>query len=397
LTDDVHVPSEKQPKKIVMGKNKTKVTLHPFKKDLKKEAILNHIKALVLETKADRIGQAYSQKQWSQCYTAPYSVINDGDAPSSLKDLAMRVVIVQTEEYDMNEDMIMEKRGANYRAAGASTVDVAQHKADVQGGKDWVAKRPASHHNIVEHYNSATEHEKAFGHSWYDDAHHLTKHVANDTGTPMHTAAGIVGNHSPQNSWASNIHDAARVMRGKKGIGGTGSGIFASHSQRKADDRMLGGEHYESVMKGHKIRAFTHLIEHGGNKDPNKPHVVIDRHAAAVAHGDRITDNGYKHGLGGLSSKKLYNSYEQHYHNAAKAINAANPGAEPVHAHQVQAVTWLVRQRRNQAIEQGKSKAGKSGTSSRIERQTKDLDTYMAKEHPKVPFNIRKMSGYSSE
>lgn len=393
---DYTKPREKQT--ITLGKNKTKTKWNTAGKNLHKEAILENIKFIVTETKADRVGTAYNKADYDKCYSAPRFVLADPDAPSSLKDLAYRVTVVSTEAYDLNEDYIMEKsnRGANYRAAGASENDVAQHKADVQGGHDWVAKRPASHQNIVDHYNAAKPNEKAFGHSWYGDAHELTKHVANDTKTPMHTAAGLVGNYSPQTDWAQNIHTAAKVMRTKTAVGGPGSGVFASGSQKTAAHRMLQGEHHEGILKGHKIRAFTHLIEHGGNADPSKPNVVIDRHAAAVAHGDRITDNAYKHGLGGLGSKKLYNSYEQHYHNAAHAINKANPGAEPVHAHQVQAVTWLVRQRKNQEMEKGASSTGGSKTAKRTEKSAKAWDAYRTEHHPKVG-DTRKMSGYSSD
>jgi hypothetical protein len=394
---DFTKPKEK--KTIVLGKNKTKVTWNNPKRDIHKEAILENITRLVLETKADRVGQAYTKADYDKCYSAPRFVLADPNAPSSLKDLAYRVTVVSTEEVDENEDALLEasNRGANYRAEGASKSDVAQHKSDVQGGHDWVSKRPAGHQNIVDHYNAATPAEKSFGHSWYGDAHHLTKHVANDTKTPMHTAAGLVGNYSPQTDWAQNIHTAAKVMRTKTAVGGPGSGVFASGAQKTAAHRMLQGDHHTAILKGNKIRAFTHLIEHGGNADSSKPNVVIDRHAAAVAHGDRITDNAYKHGLGGLKSKKLYNSYEQHYHNAAKAINDSNPGGEKVHAHQVQAVTWLVRQRKNQDMEKGVSKAGSSKTAKRTEKSANAWDAYKGEHHPNLDSNIRKMSGYSTE
>jgi hypothetical protein len=398
---DFTKPKEK--KIIALGKNKTKVTWNKPKYDMHKEAILDKVKKIVLETKADHVGQAYAKADYDKCYSAPRFVLGDPSAPSSLKDLAFRVTVVSTEMYDENEDAILEasNRGANYRASVATPADVDTHKKDVQGGKDWVAARPANHKNIVDHYNAASPDEKAFGHNWYQDAHHLTKAVARYTNTGMHEAAGHVANYSPQTDWAQNIHTASRVMRTKEPLGGKGSGVFASGAQKTAAQRMLNGESHTNILKGHKIRAFAHLIEHGGNEDPNKPHVVIDRHAAAVAHGDRITDNAYKHGLGGLKSKNLYNSYEQHYHNAAKEITANNmkPGGsgEHVHAHQVQAVTWLVRQRKNQEAEKGIAKAGGSKTAKRTEKSAAAWDKERKERFPQIDHNIRKMSGYSSE
>jgi hypothetical protein len=397
---DYTKPKEKTT--IVLGKNKTKVSMKGPKRDIHKEAILSNITRLILETKADRIGQAYSKADYDKCYSAPRFVLADPDAPSSLKDLAFRVTVVSTELYDENEDAILEasNRGVNYRAKTATASDVETHKKDVQGGKDWVSSRPAHHQNIVDHYNRATQSEKDFGHNWYEDAHHLTKAVARYTNTGMHEAAGHVANYSPQTDWAQNIHTASRVMRKKEALGGKGSGVFASGSQKAAAQRMLDGESHTNILKGHKIRAFAHLIEHGGNADASNPHVVIDRHAAAVAHGDRITDNAYKHGLGGLKSKKLYNSYEQHYHAAAHAINAANagnPNHKPVQAHQVQAATWLVRQRENQGLESTKSKKGASGTAKRTEKSAAAWDAERKERFPHIDHDIRKMSGYSSE
>jgi hypothetical protein len=397
---DYTKPKEKQT--IVLGKNKTKVSMFSAKKDIHKEHILGNVKRILAETKADRVGQAYTKADYDKCYSAPRFVLADPTAPASLADLAYRVIVVSTEAVDENEDAILEasNRGANYRAKGASASDVETHKKDVQGGKDWVAARPAHHQNIVDHYNQATHAEKEFGHNWYDDAHHLTKAVARYTNTGMHEAAGHVANYSPQTDWAQNIHTASRVMRTKEALGGKGSGVFASGKQKEAATRMLNGESHENILKGHKIRAFAHLIEHGGNADPDKPHVVIDRHAAAVAHGDRITDNAYKHGLGGLKSKNLYHSYEQHYHAAAHAINAAHandPNHKPVQAHQVQAVTWLVRQRKNQESEAGTSKKGASKTAKRTEKSAAAWDTERKTRFPNIDHDIRKMSGYSNK
>jgi hypothetical protein len=94
----------KKTKNIILGANRSKVELNPplhkfsKPKNVRLENLLDKIKNLVIETKADKVMQPYSKRDYDVAYSAPYVVLNDPEAPSSLKDLAYRVVIVRTEE-----------------------------------------------------------------------------------------------------------------------------------------------------------------------------------------------------------------------------------------------------------------------------------------------------------
>jgi len=273
--------------------------------------------------------------------------------------------------YDYENDLLIEKK------IGELTPD--QHKLLRQNeaeGAQWHAEHPIHHQNIVDHYNQATAEEKHAGHTWYSDAHHMAKVVAHDTKTPMHTMAGLISNYSPQTHWHTNILTAAKVAREKKALGGPGSGVFADNRQKDAAHRMLMGEHYDHVITGQKTHAFAHLIEHGGNKDPNKPKVVVDRHAYSVAAGARITDAAF--GQTKLKSKKGYNHVADAYHRAAKQLSEQH--GMQIHPHQVQATTWLVRQRLNGAQDTSKAKAVK-GVAAKAKA---NWNKYAGEHHPSI-------------
>lgn len=222
----------------------------------------------------------------------------------------------------------------------------------------WFQQNPVHHGNVMQHWDQATPDEKEQGRRWYPDAHLAAKGIAHGDAT---LGAGIVANYSPQMGWAGNLHNAARVLHEGKGIGGPGAGMMASTHQKVAADRMLSGEHYNDVLGGPKVRAFAHLIEHGGDADPTNPKVVVDRHALSVATGKRMSDDDYS------SFPKTQDHYYGHvakaYHDAAHHISE-NEG-RTVQPHEVQATTWLTRQRLNQASER---KAAGEGHDDRLDR-----------------------------
>jgi len=135
----------------------------------------------------------------------------------------------------------------------------------------------------------------------------------------------------------------------RTGIGGTGSGAFATTSQKRAADRLLAGERYQTGLSGPKVLAFAHLIEHGGDTDPAGPRAVIDRHALSVAHGSVLSIAQYStapvRGVrrrDGTVTHRHYDHVVTRYHEAV--VEISRRAHQPVAAHQVQAVTWLVRQ-----------------------------------------------------
>jgi hypothetical protein len=274
----------------------------------------------------------------------------------------------------------------------------------------WFQAHPVHHDNIVKMWNQATDDEKASGKTWYKDAHNIAKSISklapvrpekldesadyhrqlaahetrkskalsagkefsepepqepHDLRHPHgdnHLAAGMLAIYSPQTPWVANMHNAARVLDGHKGIGGKGGGILASESQKNNADKVLKGANYNDVLSGPKIRDFAHLIEHGGDKDPTVPHVVVDRHALSVAAGHRMSDEDYsKAPLAGTKRKdgslnrRNYDHVVSHYHEAARQISEKE--GQPIAGHQVQAVTWLAQQRLNQKSEREKTES----------------------------------------
>jgi hypothetical protein len=249
--------------------------------------------------------------------------------------------------------------GQPYRFGAPPMVREAAPRHADPATHPFFQQNPAHADHVLKMWHGATDDERESGHRWYSDA----GLVAQGIGTlhhgqhPMgntHLAAGLIANYSPQTGWAANQHNAARVLHSGKGIGGPGSGIFASTQQKKAADRMLGGEAHTSVLTSPKVSDFAHLVEHGGDQDHENPHTVIDRHALSVATGKRMSDDDY--GKFPKTQRHYYGHVVDAYHQAAKVISDQTGRYTPAHA--VQAATWLAQQRHNQIGEQARADAG---------------------------------------
>lgn len=265
----------------------------------------------------------------------------------------------------------------------------AKPKFENPADHPFFQKNPVNSQNIVDRWNQGTPDEKNSGRRWYPDAHLVAKalgtlhpdHPANNPGTPAaekyandsqehekvdsqhtHMAAGVLANYSPQTGWETNQHNAARAIHEGKGIGGKGSGVFASDQQRRNADRMLAGESHTDVLGGPKISDFAHLIEHGGDKSEDDPHVVIDRHALSVATGKRMSTEDY--GDFPKTQRHYYGHVVKAYQDAADQIGAKS--GEKLHGHQVQAATWLTQQRLNQESE--KAAQGQDSNADRLNK-----------------------------
>lgn len=245
-------------------------------------------------------------------------------------------------------------QGQLHEAVGPKYPDPADHP--------WFQQHPVNHDSIVQHWDAATEDEKNSGRRWYPDAHLVAHALA--TLHPdykksqhqkfVHMAAGVLANYSPQTGWESNQHNAARALHSGKGIGGPGSGVFASNHQKNAADKIMSGQPYTDVLGGPKVQDFAHLIEHGGDAANTHPHVVVDRHALSVAVGKRMSENDYD--AFPKTQRHYYGHVAQAYNDAAHQIGDRD--GETLAGHQVQATTWLVRQRFNQAEESERAKGG---------------------------------------
>ena len=312
-----------------------------------------------------------------------------------------RIVVMQKEPL-----MTVADRGPTF-----ATFALPQHEAarySHPSEHPWFQANPVHPKHIIDHWNQATDDEKAQGKRWYPDAHLVAKSIAklapirpektadaaayhgaladhehrkaaaqasgkpfneeppkepHDLRHPLgdaHLGASALAIYSPQQGWAGNMHNAARALHEGKGIGGPGSGMFASKSQANSMDKVLGGAHMHEAVSGPKIRDFGHLIEHGGDEHPeghpeHQSHVVIDRHALGVATGKRLSNDDYGSAPVAAASKRKdgtiprsagYDHVVNAYHSAGKEISKQE--GEHVPGHAVQATTWLVRQRLNQ-------------------------------------------------
>src|SRR5947209_8256561 len=119
----------------------------------------------------------------------------------------------------------------------------------------WFSSFPVQVANIVWHWRYASPLEIERGLCWYADAQHVATVIAHgDT----RLGAGMLAVYSPQQAWIGNVLLAARVLRAGHGLGGPGSGVFASAAQRSAADRLLAGESYEDILVGPKVRDFAY-------------------------------------------------------------------------------------------------------------------------------------------
>jgi hypothetical protein len=260
------------------------------------------------------------------------------------------------------------------------------------GSLNWLRENPRSPDNIVSHWNQTTPEHRAQGMSWYQDAHQAAQQIAQDRGITVNQAAGLIANYSPQQHWATNLEMASRAAAGQV-IGGPKQpgqrGFMASRSQADVAAKIMGGEDYHNIFAGKKITSFGHLIEHGQNTDPNDPKVVIDRHALGVAHGGYADTGVYTHSKvsGGVrkdGSSPVYDDVSNMYRQAADTINAdGGYDGVPIQPHQLQAATWLTRQRLN-------AEGGYSNDSDAVANRTRKIaegsvnnwNAYAAENHP---------------
>lgn len=275
------------------------------------------------------------------------------------------------------------------------------------GEHPWYKQVPLHHDHVVAHWDQATPEEKDSGMRWYSDAHHVAKAIAKlhpgitSDEEAAHKGAGVLSAYSPRTNWPMNMFNAAHSFHRQAAVRPLKDdpdkpahtvtmGMHADKAQRIMD-----GEHHQPVLNSPKTQDFAHLIEHGGHEpqtDEEKKsgaeprmsgRVVVDRHALSVAAGRRITDvendahQGFP-GTGGKHARHYYEHAANTYRNAAAAISEKE--GKPVGAHQVQAVTWLVRQRLNTAEDQANANAnaknlgkGRSKAEDNIKGHWKDF------------------------
>ncbi|MFD7835613.1 hypothetical protein [Streptomyces sp. NPDC059761] len=270
---------------------------------------------------------------------------------------------------------------ARHQDAAATPIVVEAAGPQFQNPADhpWFKEAGLSHEHVLAHWDQATDEEKKQGARWYPDAHHVAKAIAKlhpeitDDAEAAHKGAGVLSAYSPQQNWWANQHNAARSFVQGRAVG-KGEGLMVMGSHATAAQRIMDGEDHQKVLRGPKTQDFAHLIEHGG-MDENGEHskrVVMDRHALSVAAGRRLNADDAK---GFPSSQRHYYEHAaEHYRTAAAVISDREKRHVP--PHEVQAVTWLTRQRLNG--EEDKTSPGGKGraTVMRNQRQQwRDLST----------------------
>lgn len=156
---------------------------------------------------------------------------------------------------------------------------------------------------------------------WYADAHHIADMLARKNGIPTNAASGIIAALSPLQSWGANVNLAARLIEN----GGLDSG-YLSVGLRKAN-AILSGTDPLDVLLSDKVRNFYLSISAAGETDA----VCVDRHAWALATNRR----GDETKLSGARYAAVADAYRR------AATIATREAGTPVHAAQLQAITWV--------------------------------------------------------
>lgn len=214
--------------------------------------------------------------------------------------------------------------------AGPRHADPSQHP--------FFQLNPLNPNHIVSMWNRAAPDEREQGMRWYPDAHIVATALGHGN---AHVGAGVIAAYSPQTSWPRNLFNAGRSLHTGVALGGPGSGVYATGSMRDQAQRIMDGEDYNNVLVGPKVRAFAHLIEHGGDAGPSR--VVVDRHALSVAAGRRMSTDDLAQAP--LGNHHYYQHPVDQYTHAAGMISTQSGLTVPPHA--VQAATWMAQQRLN--------------------------------------------------
>ena len=184
---------------------------------------------------------------------------------------------------------------------------------------------PPTCENILRGWDCASLMDYEDGASWYEDANR----IARECPLGPNVGAGILAAFSPMISWKRNV-ELARAAWSKPLSPFPRNGPWkytdavrghTSITCRKVEG-MLRGLSPESLLRGHKVRAFYRAI-----RDSGTHHVVVDRHAVCVVAGRKSVN------VAKLLSQYGYWGFVSAYCDAA-AVLGVPPSV-------VQAVTWV--------------------------------------------------------
>ena len=164
------------------------------------------------------------------------------------------------------------------------------------------------------------------------DAHERAATLAHAYGFTVQQAAGVIAAFSPQTGWAENLRLAEDALYHARAgrtdlISGHTPNVCAKAS------RILQGEPPESVLGGRKVRSFYANIL----RPYRSGAVTIDRHAAALLHGERAHDRHAK----ALQRRGYYVACTAPFRSAARQLSAYTGPRTFLRPHEVQAIAWL--------------------------------------------------------
>ena len=268
------------------------------------------------------------------------------------------------------------------RMRGMASLQAEARGYETAADHPWFKANPVDHMHIVNAYHDSSADEKNQGHRWYNDAHHVAKAIA---GGDAARGAGLLAAYSPRTAWPINMFNASKAHRENKAFGGPGEGAMGLHKNLATP--ILEGIHHTAAFKksAPKIRAFAHLIEHGGDTDEETKSgtqkVVVDRHALSAAIGRRVSDDDLD--AVSLDTDKYYNHVADAYHRAAAHLSGQL--GYHVAPHQVQATVWIRQLRLNTAEDASSRGATGKGRVSRDKNAWARWKSHVQEHHNDVP------------
>lgn len=217
---------------------------------------------------------------------------------------------------------------------------------------------PMSPANIVKAYDNSTSAEKYQGRRWYPDAYRLAWALGG--GDPV-KGASMLSAYSPRTGWPVNLFNAARSLAEGRALG-PGEGTIMGSAQAAAK-KVLAGADIDTALPGPKTNAFARLIALGRDH-PEDPlgRVVVDTHAMSVAAGHRLTKA--ESDMSAIGKQPFYDYVADMYRTAARDISERD--GEEVSPSELQAITWLQQQRKNDEEDQQLADAGNRAAKGRL-------------------------------
>lgn len=236
-------------------------------------------------------------------------------------------------------------------------------------------KHDMSAANVVAAYDDSNAGERDQGMRWYADAHTVARMIG---GGDADRGAALLSTFSPQTDWQTNSLNAAHTIElghaPEHGVGITGTVQAKANEIMSRPDGSTYGDLFDDKTAP-KTAGFYRLIRNGGDAPGDtEGDVVIDRHALSVAAGRRLTKDdiepptiadakaahpdwsdddikAYRASIpvAPVGTQYTYQHIADMYREAAKRISERD-GVE-IAPHQVQAITWLRQQRKNNEVE----------------------------------------------